>query len=97
MIGRTRLGWIAFASFLAPSGGLTFGVALVLRHVVQRCLGLWTGLAAIGIGRGLSASVAPGALVLASVLAFALSELADFAVYTPLQRRLLRRVAPVPA
>ena len=34
-------------------------------------------------------SDSPGALVLASGTAFALSELADFAVYTPLQRRRL--------
>jgi uncharacterized PurR-regulated membrane protein YhhQ (DUF165 family) len=74
---------------LAPSGVLTVGAALVLRDVVQRCLGLWVGLAAILAGTALSALVAPGALVVASGAAFALSELADFAVYTPLQRRRL--------
>ena len=74
---------------MAPSGVLTVGAALVLRDVVQRCLGLWAGLAAIVLGTGLSALVAPGALVLASGVAFALSELADCAVYTPLQRRRL--------
>ncbi len=75
---------------LAPSGVITVGVALVLRDVVQRCLGLWAGLAAIAMGTGLSAFVAPGALVVASALAFVLSELADFGVYTPLQRRRLQ-------
>lgn len=74
---------------LAPSGVLTVGGALVLRDVVQRCLGLTWGLAAIAIGTMLSILVAPGALVIASGTAFALSELADFAVYTPLQRRRL--------
>jgi uncharacterized PurR-regulated membrane protein YhhQ (DUF165 family) len=74
---------------LAPSGVLTVGVALVLRDVVQRCLGLGAGLAAIAAGSALSVLVAPGPLVLASGTAFALSELADFAVYTPLQRRRL--------
>ena len=74
---------------MAPSGVLTVGVALVLRDVVQRCLGLAWGLAAIAIGTALSALVAPAALVFASGTAFALSELADFAVYTPLQRRRL--------
>jgi len=74
---------------MAPSGVLTIGVALVLRDVVQRCLGLRAGLAAVVLGTGLSALVAPGALVLASGAAFALSELADCAVYTPLQRRRL--------
>jgi uncharacterized PurR-regulated membrane protein YhhQ (DUF165 family) len=68
---------------------LTVGVALVLRDVVQRCLGLRFGLLAIAVGTALSALVAPAALVVASGTAFALSELADFAVYTPLQRRRL--------
>lgn len=74
---------------MAPSGVLTVGAALVLRDVVQRCLGLAWGLAAIAAGTVLSALVAPAALVLASGAAFALSECADFAVYTPLQRRRL--------
>jgi len=74
---------------LAPSGVLTVGAALVLRDVVQRCLGLLWGLLAVVIGTVLSALVAPGALVIASGCAFALSECADFAVYTPLQRRQL--------
>jgi len=74
---------------MAPSGVLTVGVALVLRDVVQRCLGLYWGLIAIAAGTLLSVLVAPGALVVASGTAFALSELADFAVYTPLQRRRL--------
>jgi len=74
---------------MAPSGVLTVGAALVLRDVVQRCLGLRWGLAAIALGTVLSTLVAPAALVLASGTAFALSELADFAAYTPLQRRRL--------
>jgi uncharacterized PurR-regulated membrane protein YhhQ (DUF165 family) len=74
---------------MAPSGVLTVGAALVLRDVVQRCLGLRWGLAAIGLGTALSVAVAPAALVVASGAAFSLSELADFAVYTPLQRRRL--------
>ncbi|MDE2582603.1 MAG: VUT family protein [Rhodospirillales bacterium] len=74
---------------LAPSGVLTVGVALVLRDVVQRCLGLGWGLAAIVAGTLLSALVAPPALVAASGAAFLFSELADFGVYTPLQRRRL--------
>ena len=75
----------------APSGVLIAGLALVLRDLVQRCLGTRAGLLAIAGGTALSVLVAPGALVLASGLAFLLSELADFAVYTPLQRRGLVR------
>jgi queuosine precursor transporter len=121
MDGRLRLGWLAFAGFLAciplanwmighvgtvcvpngpclvpvapglmaPSGVLTVGAALVLRDVVQRCLGLRAGLAAIALGTAASIVVAPPALVLASGVAFALSELADCAIYTPLQQRRL--------
>jgi hypothetical protein len=74
---------------MAPSGVLTVGAARVLRVGEQRCLGLSAGLAAIALGTALSAFVAPGPLVAASGAAFALSELADFAVYTPLQRRRL--------
>lgn len=74
---------------LAPSGVLAAGAALVLRDVVQRCLGAGWGLAAIFAGTALSALIAPPALVLASGAAFLLSEFADFAIYTPLQRRRL--------
>ena len=72
---------------MAPSGVLAAGAALVLRDVVQRCLGAGWGFGAIVVGSALSALLAPPALVAASALAFLLSEVADFAVYTPLQRR----------
>lgn len=71
----------------APSGVLMIGLALVLRDIVQRRLGTLAGLGAIGIGTLISAVLAPAAIVTASAAAFLLSELADFAVYTPLQRR----------
>ena len=74
---------------MAPSGVLTVGAALILRDVVQRCLGLKAGLVAILLGTAAASLVAPGSLVLASGIAFLLSELADFAVYTPLQQRRL--------
>lgn len=72
---------------MAPSGVLMIGIALVLRDLVQRRLGTRAGLGAILAGAALSALLAPPAIVVASTLAFLLSELADFAVYTPLQRR----------
>jgi len=74
---------------MAPSGVLLIGLALVLRDLVQRRLGATWSLGAIAAGTLLSALVAPPALVFASASAFLLSELADFAVYTPLQRRRL--------
>ena len=73
----------------APSGVLMIGVALVLRDLVQRRLGIEFGVAAIVAGALLSAAVAPPALVIASASAFLLSELADLAIYTPLARRRL--------
>ena len=72
---------------LAPSGVLVVGIAFVLRDLVQRRLGKGWTLLAILLGAVLSAVLAPPALVVASGGAFVLSELADFAVYTPLQRR----------
>jgi queuosine precursor transporter len=74
---------------MAPSGVVMIGIALVLRDLVQRRLGVEFGLAAIVAGAAISALVAPRALVLASAMAFLISELADFAVYTPLARRRL--------
>lgn len=74
---------------LAPSGVVTVGFALVLRDIVQRSLGTWAGLLAIAAGSVLSILLAPASLVVASAAAFFLSELADFGVYTPLQRRRL--------
>jgi uncharacterized PurR-regulated membrane protein YhhQ (DUF165 family) len=74
---------------MAPSGVLMIGIALVLRDLVQRRLGVAFGIGAIIVGAGISAVLAPASLVLASAAAFLLSEFADFAVYTPLARRRL--------
>jgi len=74
---------------MAPSGVLMVGAALVLRDLVQRRLGVEFGIGAIVAGAAISAGLAPPALVLASAIAFLLSEFADFAVYTPLARRRL--------
>lgn len=72
---------------MAPSGVLMVGIALVLRDLVQRRLGLLAAVAAILIGAGLSGLVAPLSLVTASAAAYLISEFADLAVYTPLQER----------
>ena len=63
------------------------GLALVLRDLVQRRLGRGVAVGAIVAGAALSGAVAPPQLLVASATAFLLSELADFAVYTPLQSR----------
>jgi uncharacterized PurR-regulated membrane protein YhhQ (DUF165 family) len=80
---------------MAPSGVTMVGVALVLRDLVQRRLGTGVSAIAILVGTGISALLAPPSLVLASGVAFLLSEFADLAVYTPLARR--RLVAAVVA
>ena len=70
----------------APAGVYFAGFAFTLRDLVQERLGRMATVAAIVIGAALSALVSPQFAV-ASGVAFLLSELADFAVYTPLRRR----------
>jgi uncharacterized PurR-regulated membrane protein YhhQ (DUF165 family) len=72
---------------MAPSGVLMIGAALVLRDLVQRRLGLGFAWIAILAGTAISAILAPPSLVMASAIAFLISETVDLAVYTPLQRR----------
>ena len=85
--------WIEGIVFLVafgltiPAANWMIGIALVLRDLVQRRLGVAYSAGAVVIGAALSALVAPPSLVLASGVAFLLSEFADLAVYTPLARR----------
>lgn len=76
-----------FPGLMAPSGVVLVGVALVLRDAVHHALGWRWAVACIVMGSVLSATIAPPALVIASAIAFLLSELADFAVYAPLRSR----------
>ena len=71
---------------MAPAGVYFAGLAFTLRDLVQEELGrAWT-VAAIVVGAAVSALISPQ-FALASGVAFLVSELADFAVYTPLRRR----------
>src|SRR5215218_6561635 len=71
---------------MAPAGVHFAAMAFTLRHLVQERYGrVWT-LGAILAGAGLSVLVSPQ-FALASGAAFLFSELADFAVYTPLRER----------
>ncbi len=76
---------------MAPSGVVMIGLALVLRDLVQRRLGVRFAVIGILIGAAISALFAPPALVIASAAAFLLSEIADLAVFTPLHKRGLIR------
>jgi hypothetical protein len=71
---------------MAPSGVLMVGLALVLRDAVHETLGARWAVAAILAGAALSGLFAAGPLVVASAVAFLLSEMADLVVYTPLRR-----------
>jgi uncharacterized PurR-regulated membrane protein YhhQ (DUF165 family) len=71
---------------MAPAGVFFAGLAFSFRDVVQERLGARWAVAAILVGAALSALLSP-ALALASGAAFLVSELADFAVFTPLRRR----------
>lgn len=71
----------------APSGVLMVGLALVLRDYVHHILGWKAAMGAIAAGVALSFWTANPAIAVASAAAFALSELADLAVYAPLARR----------
>ena len=70
----------------APAGVYFAGLAFTLRDLVQDRLGRRAVVAAILAGAALSALVS-GRFALASGAAFLVSELADFAVYTPLRAR----------
>lgn len=74
---------------MAPSGVLMIGAALVLRDLVQEAGGRALAIACIAMGAMLSLFVSPPALAIASAVAFALSEAADFVVYDRLRRRQL--------
>ena len=71
---------------MAPAGVYFAGLAFTLRDLVQEQLGrVWTVLAIVA-GAAISAVISPQ-FALASGVAFLISELADFAVYTPLRQR----------
>lgn len=73
----------------APSGVIVIGVALVLRDFVHRYLGLKWSFAAILLGAILSFWTASPTLVVASVVAFTMSELLDLLVYSRVAKRSL--------
>lgn len=74
---------------MAPSGVLMIGAAILLRDVIHSLLGVRWVFAAIVLGVAIAAVIAPPYLVIASVSAFVLSELADTFVYAPLYKKRL--------
>lgn len=75
-------------ALMAPSGTFAAAITLVTRDLAQRIGGRTFSLAIIVPGIILSAFLSP-TLAIASGAAFALGELADYFVYSPLQRKRL--------
>lgn len=71
---------------LAPAGVYFAGLAFTLRDLTHDALGRRAVLLAILVGATLSALISPQ-FALASGVAFLLSELADYAIYTPLREK----------
>jgi uncharacterized PurR-regulated membrane protein YhhQ (DUF165 family) len=68
------------------AGTFTAGLVLAARDAVRETAGVWASLACIAAGVAISTVMAGPVLALASGVAFAVSELADTAVYEPLRR-----------
>jgi uncharacterized PurR-regulated membrane protein YhhQ (DUF165 family) len=73
--------------YSAPSGVLLIGFALFARDIIQRVSGRKIALIAIGLGSLISYLLADKNIATASVIAFAIGELVDFCVYTPLHKK----------
>ena len=73
--------------FMAPSGVLMIGLALVLRDALHELAGWKWATMAVLIGVGLSLLFSPPSIAIASAVAFGLGEISDMVVYTPLRKR----------
>lgn len=69
------------------AGTFTAGLVLAARDAVRETAGIGASLACVAAGVAISAVMATPQLAIASGAAFALSELADTAVYEPLRKR----------
>jgi queuosine precursor transporter len=72
---------------MVTAGTFAAGVSLVARDAVHRSSTRLVVLALIAIGALLSGVLAPPMIAVASGVAFAVSELVDWAVFVPLSRR----------
>ena len=88
----SNLGLVAAGfGLLVPAGSYAAGLAFSIRDGLHQWAGprwVWSGIAA---GTVLSIALGDGRIALASGVAFALSELLDFAVYARLRKRGWRR------
>lgn len=89
-----RYGFVSVGfGLMAPAGTYIAGVAFVARDAVQDSIGRIGALIVLIVGAGLSWFIASPALAVASAAAFALSELVDMGIYTPLRKRGYLRAA----
>lgn len=86
MTSRWGLVPIGFG-LMATAGTYAAGVALGARDVVQDATGRSGVIAAVTCGGALSWMLSSPALAIASTAAFVISEVADWAIYTPLRAR----------
>lgn len=77
--------WPVGFGLSATAGTVAAGSALGLRDLLQDASGRWWVFGTIVIGGGISYLIADPFIAVASATAFLLSELVDFAVYTPLR------------
>jgi len=82
--------WFIFGAAVPPMTFLV-GVVFVLRDYAQRSLGHWV-FAPMLIGVGLSFVLADPFIATASAVAFAISELVDWAIYTWSRRPFRQRI-----
>lgn len=84
----TRWGMVPVGFGLMATAGTYFaGATFVLRDLIHDLAGRRAVFALIGLGAALSFAVSAPFIALASAVAFAVSEFADFGVYQPLRRR----------
>ena len=76
----------------APAGVFFIGPALVFRDLVQWALGKFASLVTLAFGAAMSYAITDPHIATASAVAFAISELADFALFTWIAPRWSRAV-----
>lgn len=73
--------------FYSTAGTIFAGFALASRDAIQDSLGRKVVLLAILVGTAVSFSISAASIAIASAVAFLVSELLNFAVYTPLREK----------
>ena len=86
---------VPFTDLVAPAGFLCFGPVLVIRDWLQQLRGFWWSLWPIAAASAASYLIGYSAgwniqrIAIASVVAFAISELVEVAIFSPIRKRSL--------